>query len=88
MISKIDGDDLNQIISYMHVLNVPGGGFVCPLSQKEHAMLPTATLKGLGGKISLYGIAIPSSAASYEEFSELMSEQEDVFVHNIQSDLI
>ena len=86
MISKIDGNDLNQVISYMHVLNVSKGGFVCPLSQKEH-VLPTATLKGVGGKISLYGIAIPPLADSFEIFSEMMSVQEDKFIKSIQLDL-
>lgn len=71
-------DDLYQIISYMHTMNIPTGGFLYPLSSNVEESSSSSIVKktfhlaGLGGKVSTYGILIPQNAKNYSEFKMIM----------------
>ena len=67
--SVSDRDDLFQIISYLHVLNVTKGGFISPRTGNVFDWEKTRReLEGFGGKLTLFHLEIPQCAASYAEF--------------------
>ena len=83
-IAKVDIDDLNQVLSYMWILQIKNGGFVFPCVEKKEIKRPRK-LAGYEGYMGLYGIAINQDAESYEDFKDKMRLEEDNFVENIKS---
>lgn len=81
-VSKVDGDDIHQVMAYMTTLKVDKGGFVVPLEQKQ-LKVPTSHLKGSSSTLSIYGIEISKAATSYVDFCEKMKEMECVFVESL-----
>ena len=81
-VSKVDGDDIHQVMAYMTTLKVDKGGFVVPLEQKQFKV-PTSRLKGSSATLSIYGIEISKTATSYVDFCEKMKEMECVFVESL-----
>ncbi len=81
-VSKVDGDDIHQVMAYMTALKVDQGGFVAPLNQKQ-LNVPTSHLKGSSATLSIYGIEISKTDTSYLEFCEKMKEMECVFVESL-----
>ncbi|MGF0098138.1 McrC family protein [Prevotella sp. SGI.027] len=81
-VSKVDGDDIHQVMAYMTALKVDQGGFVAPLNQKQ-LNIPTSHLKGSSGTLSIYGIEISKTDTSYMDFCEKMKEMECVFVKTL-----
>lgn len=81
-VSKVDGDDIHQVMAYMTTLKVDKGGFVVPLEQKQ-LKVPTSHLKGSSATLSIYGIEISKTATSYVDFCEKMKEMECVFVESL-----
>ena len=62
-------DDLYQIISYMHTMKIPRGGFIYPLKKDDMEIKPwLSKLAGLGGEIASYGIPISENAENYSAF--------------------
>lgn len=62
-------DDLYQIISYMHTMKIPCGGFIYPLKKDDMEIKPCLLkLTGLGGEIASYGIPISENAENYSTF--------------------
>ena len=82
-VSKLDRNDVHQVIAYMTTLKVNRGGFVAPLEQKQ-SKVPTSHLKGSAATLSIFGIEICKSATSYAEFCEKMGEMEDRFVESLK----
>lgn len=82
-ISKLDRNDVHQVMAYMTTLKVNRGGFVAPLEQKQ-SKVPTSHLKGSAATLSIFGIEICKSATSYAEFCEKMGEMEDRFVESLK----
>ena len=81
-VSKVDGDDIHQVMAYMTILKVNRGGFVVPLEQKQ-SKVPTSHLKGSVATLSIFGIEISKVASSYADFCERMKEMEHVFVESL-----
>ena len=75
---KIAREDLFQLISYMHVMKIPRGGFIFPRNEKENGVDENKTfvLKGFGGTIQTFGLEIPLNPQSPEDFAEKMQESE------------
>lgn len=82
-VSKLDRNDVHQVMAYMTTLKVNRGGFVAPLEQKE-SKVPTSHLKGSAATLSIFGIEICKSATSYAEFCEKMGEMEAEFVDSLK----
>lgn len=81
-VSKVDSDDIHQVMAYMTALKVDQGGFVAPLNQKQ-LNIPTSHLKGSSATLSIYGIEISKTDTSYMDFCENMKEMECVFVESL-----
>lgn len=82
-VSKLDRNDIHQVMAYMTTLKVNRGGFVAPLVQNQ-SKVPTSHLKGSAATLSIFGIEICKSATSYAEFCEKMGEMEDRFVESLK----
>ncbi|MBO5289432.1 MAG: hypothetical protein J6B11_08560, partial [Spirochaetales bacterium] len=84
-------DDLYQIISYMHTVKIPTGGFIYPvasttLSNRESAgnvVLDTYCLANNTGFIKSFGFVIPECETDYEPFQKKMKKTEDELVQEI-----
>lgn len=72
---KVQTKDLYQVISYMHVLNLEKGGYIVPIDW-EGKKMPTKTLKGKGGDMSVYGMNVAYNTDSYTDFSNHMKSEE------------
>ena len=81
-VSKVDKDDVHQIMAYMTTLQVNKGGFIAPLEHKQ-MKIPTSRLKGSTSTLSIFGIEISKTASSYADFCNKMKEMEAVFVKSI-----
>ena len=81
-VSKVDGDDIHQVITYMKNLKASRGGFVSPLESKQ-VKIPTSHLKESVSTLSIYGIEIAKNTESYQAFCNKMREKEDIFVKSL-----
>lgn len=81
-VSKLDRNDVHQVMAYMTTLKVHRGGFVAPLEQKQ-SKVPTSHLQGSMATLSIFGIEICKSATSYANFCEMMGEMEERFVESL-----
>ena len=82
-VSKLDRNDIHQVMAYMTTLKVNRGGFVAPLEQKQ-SKVPTSHLQGSMATLSIFGIEICKSATSYSDFCEKMGEMEAEFVDSLK----
>lgn len=82
-VSKVDRDDVHQVIAYMKALHVQRGGFIAPLEQRQEKV-PSSHLKDSVATMSIFGIEICKEAKSYPEFCEKMVGMEKVFVDSLQ----
>ena len=82
-VSKLDRNDIHQVMAYMTTLKVNRGGFVAPLEQKQ-SKVPTSHLQGSMATLSIFGIEICKSATSYSDFCEKMGEMEDGFLESLK----
>ena len=78
-------DDLYQIISYMHTMKIPTGGFVYPvasttLSNRESDSYHLANNTGV---IKSFGFVIPECETDYAAFQQEMRKTEDELVQEI-----
>lgn len=83
-VSKVDNNDIHQVITYMNSLHVQRGGFVAPLEQKQNK-IPTSRLKDSTSTLSIFGIEISKVASSYADFCEHMKELECTFVNSLKA---
>lgn len=82
-ISKVNPDDVHQVMAYMSTLNVNKGGFIAPLEQKQ-SKIPTSRLIDSQATLSIYGIEISKTASSYSEFCKQMQLMEFDFVKSLK----
>lgn len=82
-VSKLDRNDIHQVMAYMTTLKVNRGGFVAPLEQKQ-SKVPTSHLQGSMATLSIFGIEICKSATSYANFCEMMGEMEERFLESLK----
>ena len=83
-VSKVDKNDIHQIITYMTSLHVDKGGFVVPLTQKQEK-IPTSHLIDSSSTISIFGIEISKTKSSYVDFCEQMRIMEDIFIKSLSN---
>lgn len=81
-VSKVDKNDINQVITYMTTLHVGKGGFVAPLEHKQEK-IPTSRLKESSSTLSIFGIEISKMISSYSDFCKQMKEMESIFVESL-----
>lgn len=81
-VSKVDRDDVHQVIAYINALHATRGGFVAPLEKKQ-AKVPTSRLKDSTSTLSIFGIEISKTASSYAVFCEKMKGMEKAFVESL-----
>ena len=81
-VSKVNRDDLHQVIAYLNPLHASRGGFIVPLEQKQ-TKIPTSRLKGRSSTLSIFGIEISKTSSSYLDFCEQMKEKEATFVESL-----
>ncbi len=82
-VSKVDRDDVHQVIAYLNALHATRGGFVAPLEKKQ-AKVPTSRLKDSTSTLSIFGIEISKTASSYADFCEKMKGMEMAFVESLK----
>ena len=82
-VSKVDRDDVHQVIAYINALHATRGGFVAPLEQKQEKV-PTSRLKDSSSTLSIFGIEISKAASSYADFCENMQGMEKAFVESLK----
>ena len=82
-VSKVDRDDVHQVIAYINALHATRGGFVAPLEQKQEKV-PTSRLKESTSTLSIFGIEISKAASSYADFCEKMQGIEKAFVESLK----
>ena len=82
-VAKVGRDDIHQVIAYVNALNTKRGGFVSPLEDKQ-SIIPTKKIKGTYSTLSIFGIEICKSAASYADFCEAMKVKENEFVESLK----
>lgn len=82
-VSKVDSDDIHQVMAYMTTLKVDRGGFIAPLEQKLEKV-PTSHLKGSSATLSIFGIEISKTASSYADFCKKMKDMEVTFVGSLE----
>lgn len=83
-VAKVGRDDIHQVIAYVNALNAKRGGFVSPLENKQ-AIIPTKRIKDSDSTLSIFGIEICESAASYAEFCGAMKVKENEFIESLKS---
>ena len=81
-VSKVDKNDINQVITYMTTLHIEKGGFVAPLEHKQEK-IPTSHLKESSSTLSIFGIEISKMISSYSDFCKQMKEMESIFVESL-----
>ena len=81
-VSKVDRDDVHQVIAYINALHATRGGFVAPLEQKQEKV-PTSRLKDSSSTLSIFGVEISKAASSYADFCEKMQGMEEAFVESL-----
>lgn len=81
-VSKVDKDDIHQVMAYMTTLHVNKGGFIAPLEHKQ-TKIPTSRLTDSTSTLSIYGIEISKTASSYVDFCNKMKEKEALFVKSL-----
>ena len=82
-VSKVDRDDVHQVMAYMKTLKIDKGGFIAPLEHKQ-IKIPTSHLKDSLSTLSIYGIEISKNASSYADFCDDMGKMEMVFVDSLK----
>lgn len=81
-VSKVDKNDIHQVITYMTTLHIEKGGFVAPLEQKQEK-IPTSRLKESSSILSIFGIEISKTTSSYSDFCKQMKKMESIFVESL-----
>lgn len=84
-------EDLQQVISYMHILDCEVGGFVYPnrdSGDDDSNMSKLGKLRGKGGVMYQIGFPIPRSNLNYKCFSDSMKKSEISFKDCIEELII
>ena len=78
-------DDLYQIISYMHTMKIPTGGFIYPVASTtlSNRDADSYHLANNTGVIKSFGFVIPECETDYESFQKKMKKTEDELVQEI-----
>ena len=77
-ISAVKREDINQIITYIDIVNAKIGGFIAPFQNKKSTVV-SANLNHNGVPVHIFGLEISKNTNSYEAFCEDMKKQEQAF---------
>jgi len=72
---SIDNKDLQQMVTYLHILQIPEGLFLYP-DKENSGVHNSRILNGLGGKIGVYAFKVPQKTENYKDFMGLMQQSE------------
>lgn len=81
-VSKVDRDDIHQVIAYMGALDASVGGFVAPLAERQKVVPTSHLVKAPDSTLSIFGIEV-AKATTYSEFVQDMALNEKRFVQVI-----
>ncbi len=81
---KIGPNDMNQIITYMCVLELKKGVFIHPFASDKMKIDKIGELKGYGGTILKYAFPIPQKISSFGKFWKSMEENEKQLKDNLK----
>lgn len=79
-------DDLYQIISYMHTMKIPTGGFIYPQKENEELAEQNPTkylLANDTGIIKTFGFVIPQNVSEYTSFCKKMENSEKELIDTL-----
>lgn len=72
--ASIDRDDVNQMVTYMHILPANRAGLIYPCSENNNQK--TYTVYGIGGQLEKIGFKISLQAKDYKDFCKQMETSE------------
>jgi len=82
---RLDRNDMSQIITYMYVRSADLGCFIYPTKRPEpEKPEDIGTLNGHGGKIKVFGFAIPQDKLNFKEFTEEIQRNESSVAKSIK----
>ena len=81
-VSQVGRDELHQLITYVTNLNLPKGGFIAPLTERQQ-VVPRSKLKYPSATLFILGIEISRTATSYADFCQQMKEKEKEFLASL-----
>jgi len=83
---KIDRNDMNQIISYIYVLQAIIGGFICPSESEDTGakLYSLGILNGYGGEVDIWSLSIPRKAENFTAFRNEMNNNEKLLINLIE----
>ena len=84
--NMVQTKDLYQVISYMHILDREQGGFVVPIDWNSER-IPTKTLNGKGGQISVFGMNVDEMTNTFKEYCQYMTIQENDLKDKIERNI-
>ena len=79
-------DDLYQIISYMHTMKIPTGGFIYPQKEKEKLAEQKPAKYHLAnntGIIKIFGFEVPQNVSEYTSFCKKMENSEKELIDTL-----
>ena len=82
-VSKVNRDDLHQLITYITNLQASKGVFIAPFSDRQQK-IPKSRLKDSSASLYILGIEICHTSTSYADFCEKMKAKEAFFVDTLR----
>ena len=82
-VSKVNRNDLHQLITYITNLQASKGVFIAPLSERQRK-IPKSRLKDSSESLYILGIEICHTSTSYADFCEKMKAKEAFFVDTLR----
>lgn len=76
-------EDLQQIISYMHLLHSKCGGFISP-SMENRGISIIGNLRGSDAPVMILRLGIPYECDSFKDFCNRISREEIDFITNVE----
>jgi 5-methylcytosine-specific restriction endonuclease McrBC regulatory subunit McrC len=81
-VSRVNRDDVHQVIAYMNNRKASKGGFIAPLNQRQET-IPTSRLRDSLATMSIFGIEISKNSSSYADFCDEMKKMEAAFINSL-----
>ena len=81
-VSRVNRDDVHQVIAYMNNRKASKGGFLAPLNQRQET-IPTSRLRDSLATMSIFGIEITKNSSSYADFCDEMKRMEAAFIDSL-----
>lgn len=82
-VSKVNRNDLHQLITYITNLQASKGVFIAPLTERQQK-IPKSRLKDSSASLYILGIEICHTSTSYADFCEKMKAKEAYFVDTLR----